>query len=191
MGTSSSLLPQSSSYLHCRRPPPGKADLPAVSSSMILASGLLGPWPEVWPRACAFDHSSLVPVSKKPEHWANISLCSMYLFSWPSAFMIISTSPVCAKFGNSFCGLYETPPVCERVVRWRRVLVLRDVTEAGRWTRGRSGGCGWETMGTGVVKLRCMGEQKACSSREFQCKGSNIRAGKLGSLMNYVVEMYQ
>ena len=151
IGTSSSLLPQSNSYLHCRRPPPENAGLPATTSSLILPSGLLGPLPEVCPRACAFDHSSLVPVSKKPEHCAKISLCSIYRFSWPSAFMIISTSPVCAKLGNSFCGLYVTPPVCERVVRCRRVLVLREDTEAGRWTRGRSEGWGWETMGTGVV----------------------------------------
>ena len=151
MGTSSSLLPQSNSYLHWRRPPPGNAPLPAISSSLILPSGLLGPWPEPCPRACAFDHSSLVPVSKKPEHCAKINLCSIYRFSWPSALMIISTSPVWAKFGNSFCGLYETPPVCERVVRWRRVLVLREETEPGRWTSGRSGGWGWETIGTGVV----------------------------------------
>lgn len=63
------------------------------SSSPILANAFSGLGPEVG--AC--DHSTLVPASKKPEHCANINLCRRYLFSCPSALIIISTSPVCAK----------------------------------------------------------------------------------------------
>jgi hypothetical protein len=76
------------------------------SSSPILANAFSDLGREF--EAC--DHSELVPASKKPEHCANISRCSMYLFSCPSALIMTSTSPVCAKKGNSFCGWYEEPP---------------------------------------------------------------------------------
>jgi hypothetical protein len=55
-------------------------------------------------RTGARDHSSLVLASKKPENCANVNLCRRYLFSCPSHATTTSTSPDCAKKGNSFCG---------------------------------------------------------------------------------------
>lgn len=94
--------------------------------------------------ACALDHCSLVEASKKPEFCARIRRCSTYRRSWPSAAIVISTSPVSAKFGNSFCGRYVPPPTWDRWLRCRRVVVLRDDTDDGRRTAtARSGAGAW------------------------------------------------
>jgi hypothetical protein len=52
----------------------------------------------------ALDHSWLVLASKKPEHLVRVCLCSKYLFSFPPAAIVISTSPEWLKTGNSFWG---------------------------------------------------------------------------------------
>jgi hypothetical protein len=58
--------------------------------------------------APALLHSTLVPASKNPEHWLKMSRCKTYRCSRrPLALLsTISTSPVCEKTGNSFCGAY-------------------------------------------------------------------------------------
>jgi hypothetical protein len=125
MGMSSSCFPQSSSYLHlvlsCRA-----ADGALARAAELGFGALASPEPA---------HSSLVPASKKPEHCVNINLCSRYRCSLRPLPMIISTSPVCVKTGNSFCGWYDVPPNCDRCGRCLRAVDAReecDATDGGR-----------------------------------------------------------
>lgn len=127
MGGSSSFVPQSSSYLHfflsCRAPDGILAKAAGFAFSMEL------------PSSPAFAHSSLVPASKKPEHCVRISLCSRYRCSRRPLLIMISTSPVCVKTGNSFCGCSVAPPNCDRCWRCLRTVEARDecdATEGGR-----------------------------------------------------------
>jgi hypothetical protein len=127
MGRSSS-LPQSSSYFHLFFSG-GGAPCGILASTAGFAFGtLLSP---------ALAHSSLNPASKKPEHCANINLCSKYRCSFLPFAMTISTSPVCVKTGNSFrdCCEADDPPTCDRCGRCLRTVEAReewDVTEGGR-----------------------------------------------------------
>jgi hypothetical protein len=136
MGTSSSFLPQSSSYLHLFFS--GGALLGTLASAAALWF-CDAPSPEV-------AHSSLNPASKNPEHCDRISLCSRYRCSFLPFAITISTSPVCVNTGNSFCGWYEEPPKCERCGRCLRVVEVAreecEVTEGGRrMARERSAPC--------------------------------------------------
>ena len=128
MGTSSGEVPQSSSYRHiCREAPPVAAgaedrdgrrewDIVELDSSSSPMLDNVDPAPllpatsvEEVVGILAFDQSSLVLASKNPEDCERMSRCSIYLLSCPPspALSTISTSPVTAKLGNSFCGLKE------------------------------------------------------------------------------------
>ena len=124
MGTSSGEVPQSSSYRHIWRgaPPVGAGadrrewDIVELDSSSSPMLDRVDPAPllpatsvEEVVGTLAFDQSSLVLASKNPDDCERMSRCSIYLLSCPPSPVLstISTSPVTAKFGNSFCGLKE------------------------------------------------------------------------------------
>ena len=78
--------------------------------------------------------------------------------------MMISTSPVCAKYGNSFCGAYDEPPWWDRLLRCRRVVVAREVMERGpRTVRVRSEGSGEKTMGEERLYEETLADVMRCS----------------------------
>lgn len=97
-GTSSSLRPYSSSYLHL--------PLLCASPALVDCRRALLSW-------SGRLRSSFMLSSKNPEHWLNMSLWSMYFRSCRPSLLFnrISTSPVTPKTGNSFCTALLPPPL--------------------------------------------------------------------------------
>lgn len=104
IGTSPSSQPGSSSYLHrllLWAESAAEFDTltpPSLSSPTLLRSCVELAGAPAPPRL----HSALVLASKNPEDRVSVCLCKRYLFSWPPALMMISTSPLLVKTGNSF-----------------------------------------------------------------------------------------
>ena len=119
---------------------------------------------------CDLDHSSLIPVSKNPENCANIRRCKRYLFSCPSHAITISTSPVCAKNGNSFCDGYEDR-FCRDRLWWCLVLPLLDEPDGALLDPSATSAC--DTMsGTPALPVAL----SVCPPAEFVLLGALIRS---------------